>query len=155
LLVTCKGCKNKIDRDLAFKVVVNGKNTYYCNQTEYENIILEKESRVKIIDLSYEIIGNSTNTLILKEISEIGKIHTYYKFLKFMQSNYYELTKIMNKNNSNEYGKIKYFFTIIKNKIGDYKEIIENTDVNNFEFIEVTNYTPTKKKTFTDFINEY
>jgi hypothetical protein len=117
--------------------------------------MLEKESRVKVIDMSYEIIGNTTNTLVLKEISDIGKTHTYYKLLKFMQSNCYELTKIMNKNNSNEYGKIRYFFTIIKNKIGDYKELIENTEVNNFEYVKVVNYTPTKKKTFTEYINEY
>jgi hypothetical protein len=155
LLVTCKGCKNKIERDIAFKVVVSGKNNYYCNQTEYENIILEKENRLKVIELAFEIIGHTTNTALMKELGDIAKIHTYTKMLKYMENNINELNKIMSRDFTSEFGKIRYFATIIKNKIGDYKEIIENTDVNNFEFIEVINYTPTKKKTFTDFINEY
>jgi hypothetical protein len=155
LLVTCKGCKTKIERDIAFKVVVNGKNIYYCDQLEYENIILEKENRLKVIDLSFRIIGNTTNTSLMKELGDIAKIHTYTKMLKFMESNFNELNTIMNRNFTSEYGKIKYYATVIKNKIGDYKEIIENTEVNNFEFVKVVNYTPTKKKTFTEYINEY
>jgi hypothetical protein len=155
LLVTCKGCKNKIDRDTAYKIVTNGKNTYYCDQLEYENIILEKENRLKVIDLSFRIIGNTTNTSLMKELGDIAKIHTYTKMLKFMENNRNELTIIMNRNFTSEYGKIKYFSTVIKNKIGDFKEIIENNEVNNFEYIKVVKYTPTKKKTFTEYINEY
>jgi hypothetical protein len=155
LLVNCKGCKTKIDRDNAFKVTVNGKNTYYCNQSEYENIILEKENRLKVIDLSFKILGNTTNTSLMKELGDIAKIHTYTKMLKFIESNLNELNNIMNRNFTSEYGKIKYFSTVIKNKIGDYKEIIEKIEVNNFEFVKVVNYSPTKKKTFTEYINEY
>ena len=31
-LVTCRACKTKIDRDLAFKV---GERSYYCTEKEY------------------------------------------------------------------------------------------------------------------------
>jgi YHS domain-containing protein len=155
LLVTCKGCKKKIDRDAAYKIIINGKNNYYCNQLEYENIKNEKENRLKVIDLSFEIIGYTTNTSLMKELGEIAKVHTYTKMLRFMESNLNELNNIMTRNFTSEYGKIKYFATVIKNKIGDYKELIEKTEVNNFEFIRVMKYTPTKKKTFTDYINEY
>lgn len=155
MLVTCKGCKTKIDRDIAFKVVVNGKNNYYCDQLEYENINLEKESRVKVIDLSYQIIGNTTNTFLMKELGDIAKVHTYTKMSKFLGNYLNEFKKIMSREFPNEYGKIRYFAAVIKNKIGDYKEIIENTEVNNFEFVKVVNYTPTKKKTFAEYINEY
>jgi hypothetical protein len=155
LLVTCKGCKTKIDRDNAFKVVVNGKNNYYCDQLEYENIMLEKESRVKVINLSYEIIGQTTNTFLMKELGDIAKVHTYMKMSKFLGNYLNEFKKILSRDFPNEYAKIRYFAAVIKNKIGDYKEVIENTEVNNFEYVKVVNNTPTKKKTFTEYINEY
>ena len=35
MLVKCRYCDNKIDRKDAFKVVVDGKNIYYCNEAEW------------------------------------------------------------------------------------------------------------------------
>jgi NifU-like protein involved in Fe-S cluster formation len=157
LLVKCKGCSNKIDRDTAYKVVVKGENTYYCDVKEYETINIEKESKNKVIDLSFEIIGKTTNTALFKELTEIAKVHTYTKMLNFMEENMMELDTAICGNSPfvHEYAKIRYFAAIIKNQIGDFKEKVENTEVHDFDYVEDVKYTPTKKKSFTDFIDEY
>lgn len=157
MLVTCKGCKKKIDRDTAFKVVIKDRNNFYCNANEYETINIEKESKNKVIDLSFEIIGETTNTALFKELTEIARIHTYSKLLKYMELNTIDLHVAMSRNDFiHEYGKIRYFAAIIKNQIGDFKEKIENTEVNDYvDVVEEVKYTPTKKKSFADFIDEY
>lgn len=43
MLVKCRKCGNKIDRNNAFKVVVDNKNVYYCNEKEYEEHVKEKQ----------------------------------------------------------------------------------------------------------------
>jgi hypothetical protein len=157
LLVICKGCKNKIDRDTAYKVAVKNKNTYYCDVFEYERINTENESRFKVIDLAFELIGKTTNTTLMKEITEIAKVHTYTKLFKFMEENMIDIDAAMSRTDFvHEYAKIRYFAAIIKNQIGDFKEKLEDTEVHDFvDVIEQVKYTPTKKKSFTDFIDEY
>lgn len=155
MLVTCKACKTKIDRDTAYKVVIKEKNTYYCDVFEYEKINIENESRMKVIDLSFEIIGQTTNTSLMKELTDIAKVHTYAKLLKFMEENIIELDSAMTKEFVHEYAKIRYFSAIIKNQIGDFKEKVEETEVYNVDIVEEVKYTPTKKKSFADFIDEY
>lgn len=157
MLVKCKGCKNKIDRDTAFKVVVKGKNNYYCNAKEYEEINIERESKNKVIDLSFELIGKTTHTSLFKELTDIANVHTYRKMLKFMEENRYELDSLISANNPyvHEYAKIRFFSAIIKNGIGDFVEKVEDTEVHDLDIVEDVKYTPTKKKSFTDFIDEY
>ena len=41
-LVTCRACKSKIDRDLAFKV---GEKSYYCSEREYLTHLRDKENK--------------------------------------------------------------------------------------------------------------
>jgi hypothetical protein len=154
LLVKCKICKNKIDRDTAYRVVVKDKNQYYCNVDEFVGFNTENESRFKVIDLAFEIIGKTTNTILMKDLSEIAKIHTYTKILKYMESNLHDIYTFMNKDFTSEYGKIRYFTAIIKNSIGDFVEKKQDTNVY-VDVIEEVKYTPVKKKSFTDFVDEY
>lgn len=156
MLVSCKGCKKKIDRDSAFKVTVNNKNNYYCNEDEYNEIQIEKESRLKVINYTFEIIGKTTNTVLMKELNEIGKIHTYRKTLRYLEKNLIDLNILMDRNFNSEYGKIKYFTTILKNQIGDFVEKKnEEIELWNHEFIDNIKYTPTMRKTFDKYIEEY
>lgn len=156
MLVKCKACSNKIDRDTAFKLVVKGKNNYYCNVEEYEKIKFENESRFKVIDMCFEIVGKTTNTTLMKEITEIAKVHGYGKLRNYMEDNLIELDATISSGSFvHEYAKIRYFMAIVKNSIGDYKETIENTEVHDYDYVEEVKYTPTKKKSFTDFIDEY
>ncbi|MBL4951066.1 hypothetical protein JK635_02275 [Neobacillus sp. YIM B02564] len=159
MLVKCKGCGNKIDRDIAYKVIIKGKNKYYCNKQEYEAIKIEKESKNKVINLSFELIGKTTNTALFKELQEIANIHTYTKLLKYLEENMVKIDAAICNNIPfvNEYAKIRYYSTIIKNEIGDFKEKVEihDTEINDFEIIEEIKYSSTKKKSFDDLINEY
>jgi hypothetical protein len=137
---------------------VKGKNTYYCNVEEYETINIEKESKNKVIDLAFELVGKTTNTALFKELTDISKVHTYTKMFKFMEENMIDLDVAMSRNDFvHEFAKIRYFAAIIKNQIGDFKEKleVENTEVHGFDFVEEVKYTPTKKKSFADFIDEY
>jgi hypothetical protein len=137
-------------------VVVKNKNTYYCDVDEYVKINTENESRFKVIDLAFEILGKTTNTTLMKEITEIAKVHTYTKLLKFMEENMIEIDAAMTRTDFvHEYAKIRYFAAIIKNQIGDFKEKVENTEVHDYDYVEEVKYTPTKKKSFADFIDEY
>lgn len=156
MLVKCKICKNKVERNEAYKVVVKDKNHYYCNVDEYVKWNEENESRRKVIDFAFEVIGETTNTSLMKDLSQIAKVHTYTKMINYMESNVEEIVNSMNKHFETEYGKIRYFTTIIKNSIGDFKEKKEETEeIYNLDVIEEVKYTPTKKKSFSDFIDEY
>lgn len=157
MLVKCKICKNKVERNEAYKVVVNGKNNYYCNIDEYVKWNEENESRLRVIDISFEIIGETTNTSLMRELATISKVHGYVKMKNFMEDNYDHIVDSLNRINfETEYSKIRYFTAIIKNSIGDYKEKKEEVDeVYNVDIVEEVKYTPTKKKSFADLIDEY
>lgn len=158
MLVKCKGCGNKVDRKEAFKIVIKNKNHYYCSAVEYEQINIEKESKNKVIDLTFEIIGETTNTSVYKELTDISKVHTYRKILSYMEENLAEIYHAMtNTSSSSEYGKIRYFMAILKNSLGDYIVANKENDeeILNVDIVENVVYTATKKKSFADFINEY
>lgn len=158
MFVKCRYCGNKIDKNNAFKVIIKGKNNYYCNEKEYKKIEEEKANKIKIYEVIDEIFGYKViNTAMTKEISSIAKDETYTRVLNYVLENKQFLEKIMNKNFTNEYGKIRYFSTIIKNNIADYKEI--KKEENNYSFnIETvkTIYKPKKhKKTLHEYLEEY
>lgn len=160
MLVKCRVCGKKNERNESFKVTVKGKNLYYCNAKEFEEMNIENESRLKVIDLTFEIIGETTNTSVFKELTAISKVHTYKKMLSYMEENLDVLFESMhNASSSNEYGKIRYFMAILKNSLGDYVvplPVIENNEeVVNVDVVEQVVYTPTKKKSFMDLIDEY
>lgn len=156
MLVACKICKTKIERDQAFRVVTNNRNNYYCNPEEFSKWNEEKENRSKSIDLSFQIIGKTTNTVLMKELNEIGKIHGFTKLYKYLETSLYDLTKIMGKINNEEYGRIRYFTTVVRNEIGKFKELKEESnEVYNQDIVEVVSYKANKKKSFFDFIDEY
>ena len=57
MLVKCRQCGTKIDRKTAFKVVVGGKNAYYCNEAEYQKTLHEKEIKTITYDCINQIFG--------------------------------------------------------------------------------------------------
>lgn len=157
MLVKCRICKNKIERNDAYRVVVKDKNHYYCNVDEYISWNEENESRMKVIDFSFEVIGETTNTSLMKELAQIAKVHGYKKMINYMEFDVENIVNAMNKHFETEYGKIRYFTAIIKNSIGDFKEKVEveNIELHEVDVIEEVKYTPTKRKSFADLIDEY
>lgn len=158
MLVKCKGCGQKIDRDKAYKMVINEKNNYYCNETEYNNIILTQKIRNGILETINDIFGYKIiNTLLYKELKEVYQVYTYSLVYDYLIENKVKLSKLMNKDFNNEYGRIRYFSTILKNNLNDFKQFEKFEDIKNSSNIETVEikYTPIKrKKSLSDYINE-
>lgn len=157
MLVNCK-CHigNKIDRDIAYKVVVNNKNEYYCSENEYLKIIEEKESRKNLLEKINNVFGYViTNTVLSKELSEISKVYSYAKINLYVTENMNQLQKFMSKSFYNEYGKIKYFTTILKNNLKDYivsiPVAIKQSDA---EVIGVKYKPKSRKKSMDEYMDE-
>lgn len=157
ILVKCK-ChdNNKIERDTAFKVIINGKNEYYCTEKDYLLIKEEKENRINCIENINKIFGYViTNTALFKELKLIAEIHTYKKINLYLMDNISFLEKVMSKEFSREYGKIRYFMTILNNNLQDYKlkqpEPIKQLDI---EMIEVNYKSKERKKNLSEYIEE-
>jgi YHS domain-containing protein len=151
--VTCKGCGSKIERETAYRHIHNGKNEYYCNENEFCKLKIEKENRINTLNLVNKVFGYIViNTAIHKELSEIAKIHSYTKIMNYIQDNIDKLQQSMNKDFNSEYGKIRYFSTIIKNNIIDYQ--MPKPTIDKIINEEITNikYTPKPRKKS---INEY
>lgn len=156
MLVKCKCHDIKIDRDTAFKVIIKSKNNYYCSEQDYLYIQREKDSREESIVTIKLIIGNTTNTALFKELKTIGDIYGYYKISAYLKDNKDVLIKTMNKSFGNEFGKIKYFFTIVKNNIGDFKEEPKITEIKEIAENYSVNYKQRKrKKSLNEYLNDY
>jgi len=155
MLVICKVCKKKNERDSSFKVVINNKNQYYCNEKEYLDDIIEKKAKADVYDICMEVLDKTTNTILFKELTEISNIHTYVKILGYLTDNLPQINGFMSKNFNSEYGKIKYFTTIIRNNIKDY--IVEIKVERNVvvETTEVNYKKKDKKKSLAQYLDEY
>lgn len=44
MIVKCKECGNKIDRDTAFKIRLRDQNNYFCSESEYKNRLIRTQS---------------------------------------------------------------------------------------------------------------
>ena len=130
MLVKCKICGTKTERKDAYKIVVNGKNNYYCNEEEYNSWIKKREIRDNTYILIYEVFGRKiTNTILFKEVDELSNIYTFEKIYSYIKENQDYLYSVMKKINSKEYGKIRYFTAILKNNLGDYEYINETENI--------------------------
>lgn len=134
MLVKCRGCSNKIERDLAYRVVVKGANHYYCNEQEYNEIQKRKQSKDNTFLCINNIFGYKvTSTVLFKEINGLHDTYTYEKIFSYLQDNHQYLQQVMEKDFISEYAKIRYFSAILKNNLADFKmkepEFVKSIDV--------------------------
>lgn len=122
MLVKCKGCGEKIDRDIAYRVIVKGKNNYYCSEVEYKGIIKSKEVKDNTYELINQLFGYKvTNTALFKELNLIRESHSYDKIYAYLQENVTYLEQTLSKSFCSEYAKIRYFSAILKNSLADFE----------------------------------
>ena len=143
----CRVCSTKIERNDAYKVVVNGKNEYYCNEKEYKQKLKQKVDRDNTLNIINEIFGYEiTNSALNKELKEISVNHSFEKIYSYIYDNRQMLQRSLSKDFSSEYGKIRYFSTIIKNNIIEY---VMNDEPyiteNEYEVLDIK-YKPKKKR---------
>lgn len=138
--VTCKICKNKIDKENAYKVEkVSAKtnkirNEYYCNKQEYENDLRNKQLYKEIQYITDIIIGypikNTNRNKEITKLQEAGftneEIFRCFKYYKDEIIYYMGL-----KDDMKEGQKIKYMFTVVGNNIVDHKK--EDKERNDWE----------------------
>lgn len=162
MLVKCKSCDTKIERNIAYKTQVNGVNWYYCNEEEYikERDELKKRKAVKDnVYLSiYEIFGYEvTNSRLYKEVYELSEVYGYELIRSYIaENNKYLEEALQKKSFKNEYNKIRYFAAILKNCLVDYKvnnktEVIKITEQ---EFTESIFKAKKRKKSILEFESE-
>lgn len=129
MLVKCRICGKKVDRNEAFKVAVEGKpNAYYCSEAEYNKMIENRKNRNDTYYCIYDIFGYTvTNTVLNKEVNALGKIYGFKLILKYLHDNQEYLTRIVGREYNSEFAKIRYFAAILKNSLVDYKESSADT----------------------------
>lgn len=127
-LCKCVHCKRELTTDKAFKIVVNGKNKYYCTEEEYIQIEEEIDNKNKCLGTIIMILNIPfAQPVLLKEIKSLRDFYSYIIIEKAFKDNEQSIKWFLeNKDNGSEYGKIKYIMTIIKNNINStYKKYIQ------------------------------
>jgi YHS domain-containing protein len=122
----CKICGEPLDTKTAYKVVVNGKNAYYCSAAEHENDLAKKEKAAADKDNVYRSIcdilskNEITNSVLWKEKAEWNKAFSDELIAQYLNENKEYLTSAIAKLENKEYNRIRYLSAIIKNSLGDY-----------------------------------
>ena len=131
MLVTCKICKTKVDRDSCYKRVVNGKNFYYCSQEEYDKNEQEKAKyaadKDKVYRLVCQIVGRDEiiSSILWKEKAIWNSVKSDEIIGKYLEENKDYLVSVISRLEDKEFPRIRYLSTIIKNNIGDFKPKVE------------------------------
>ena len=144
----------------AFKVNNNGKNAYYCSESEYNEHIKEKQERENMIKLIRSILGYVDGMILppilIKKINVLNKFYPSevlsdcFDFNKDTISYWWNLEGKF----SNEYGRVSYIMKIIESNINDQyikwknKKQIEKKNLINKNKTSIMNidYEPKKRK---------
>ena len=136
MLVTCKICKTKVDRDSCYKRVVNGKNWYCCSKEEYDKQEQEKAKEAadkdKVYKLVCQIIGRDQiiNSILWKEKAVWNSVKPDEIIGKYLEENKDYLVSVISRLEDKEYNRIRYLSAIVKNNLGDFKpKVIEERKV--------------------------
>lgn len=121
MLVNCKCCGNKIERESAYKVMTDKGNKYYCSQAEYEAMQKEKADKDAIYAEIVDIFGYKIqNSALFKEWKCWNELASNEKILSYIQENKDYIKGAVGKLNSTEYARIRYMSAILKNNLKDY-----------------------------------
>ena len=128
----CKICGRQIDTNTSYKVIdKNGKNRYFCSQSEYEAEEARKkkakEDKDKVYRLICNIMGEKEiiSTALYKEWTVWNKVADNEKIGKYLEENRDYLSSVIGRLNSSEFAKIRYLSTIIKDKIKEFVPRVE------------------------------
>lgn len=131
----CKICGSDLDTKTAYKVTdKNGKNKYFCSQSEFETEEVRKkkvqEDKDKVYRLVCDIMGEREiiNTSLFKEWQVWNKVADNEKIAKYLEENKDYLTSVIARLGSSEYARIRYLSAIIRDKIKAFvPKVIETT----------------------------
>lgn len=142
----CQICKTPLDTNTAYKIIdKNGKNKYYCSQTEYEAEEARKkkakEDKDKVYRLICDIMDEKEiiNSILWKEWAVWNKVADNEKIGKYLEENRDYLSSVIGRLTSSEFAKIRYLSTIIKDRI---KEFVPRVKVEEPVVIETVDEQP-------------
>ena len=160
----CKICGSALDTKDAYKVTdKNGKNKYFCSQSEYETEEARKKKAAEDKDKVYRLIcdilgeGEIINTILFKEWQIWLKVADNEKIGQYLEENQDYLSSVIARLNSSEFAKIRYLSTIIKDKIKGFvpKPKIEKHEIQvEISGVGPSNYKPRETRRGLDFLEE-
>ena len=130
----CQYDRNWVDTNVAHKEVIDGKKLYWCSEACYKawQEQTAKENAVKleydeIISITKDIFGYNlaSYSLLRKEFNTWELLTTRANIISYLKENKEWLRRIMSKDFSNEYGRVRYFSSVVSSKLHDYKPKIE------------------------------
>ena len=142
----CRICGKELDTKIAYKVIdKNGKNRYFCSQSEYETEEARKkkakEYKDKVYRLICDIMGEKEiiSTALYKEWTVWNKVADNEKISKYLEENRDYLSSVIGRLTSSEFARIRYLSTIIKDRI---KEFVPRVKVEEPVVIETVDEQP-------------
>ena len=130
-MAKCKICGKELDTNISYKVIdKNGKNKYFCSQSEFEAEEARKnkakEDKDKVYRLICDLFGYEIqNTQLFAEWNLWNKLKSNEIIYKYLVENKEYLQQICNKSFEGEYQKIRYFSAVLKNSLRDFKPKVE------------------------------
>lgn len=115
----CQVCQKELTTDKAYKVNINGRSKYYCSEDEYRDLIKQQEDRQHCLELISKYMRLKFATPhIQKEVNKLKEYYDYIVIEKCFKENESTISWFLDNNdNSSEFGKSRYIFTIIQNNI--------------------------------------
>lgn len=127
LRAKCRICGENLDTKTAYKVIINGKNAYFCNEKEHQDDLVKREKvaadKDKVYRLICDIIGRKEilNSILWKEKATWNTVASDEVIGQYLEENKAYLTNAISKLDNVEYNRIRYLSAIIKNSLGDFK----------------------------------
>ena len=136
MLVKCRICEKRIDRDTAYKITKisqkNGKKTnlYFCSEAEWQAEEDRKKKYQEDKDMVYYFICDMfgyeiQNTKLFDEWACWNKLKSNEVIYKYLRDNESYLRQICDKSFDSEHQKIRYFSAVLKNSLRDYVQKAE------------------------------
>jgi hypothetical protein len=143
----CKYCGRIITSAPFYKVTVGGKNSYYCNQQEYDTVRKQAQIRDNVFLICSEILNRPADALINKEVSAWLQVANYEKISAYLtEYKGYIIDQMARKDFQNIYGQTRYFSAIVKNNLPVYKMPQPEIQKDPPEMCEVKPYNYSRKR---------
>ena len=153
----CRYCGKVLDTDIAYRMVVNEKNRYYCSAQHYQDELDNKIYRVMLMNLCYDLLNikfKDGGTFVSKNIEQIKGEYSYKQLYQIVDDMSLDIQMAL-EDIQNNGGKMPYMFAMIKNRLFtlndtpyerkvEYTETIKAEDIKFEEPIVVSK--PKKKK---------
>lgn len=127
MLVKCKCCGNKIERESAYKVTTEKGNKYYCNESCFKKVeaaAKEKAEYDAIFEQTKIIFGYQFQgySMLKREVKNWEKLADRNKILSYLKENESYLSSALGRKEfTSDFYRVRYYSVIVSSKLHDYK----------------------------------